>query len=126
MKDMLVEIFTWWNSQTVGTRFFTWRKGILVGEDDQGNRYYKERDGNRRWVIYNGPVEASRIPPGWHGWMHYRTDLPPSDQKYEPRDWQEPHEPNLTGTAGAYRPKGSILTPEDRPQVTGDYEPWSP
>ena len=33
------EIFIWWQGQTMGTRFYTWRKGKLVGEDDQGNRY---------------------------------------------------------------------------------------
>jgi len=126
MKTLLVQLFTWWNGQTLGTRFFTWRKGVLVGEDEAGNRYYTERNGRRRWVVYNGVAEASRIPPGWHGWMHYRTDVPPPDENYVPRDWQKPHQPNLTGAAGAYRPKGSILTPEERPRVTGDYDPWTP
>ena len=32
----------------------------------------------RRWVLYNGEAEASRIPPAWHGWMHHRTDVPPT------------------------------------------------
>jgi NADH:ubiquinone oxidoreductase subunit len=32
----------------------------------------------------------------------------------------------MTGTPLAYRPPGSILTPEKRPRVTGDYEPWKP
>jgi NADH:ubiquinone oxidoreductase subunit len=31
-----------------------------------------------------------------------------------------------SGTPAAYKPRGSILTPEQRPQVTGDYEPWTP
>ena len=31
----------------------------------------------------------------------------------------------MTGTALAYRPPGSILTPEHRPRVTGDYDPWN-
>ena len=38
MKSFLLQIFTWWNGQTMGTRFHTWRKGELVGEDDAGNR----------------------------------------------------------------------------------------
>ncbi len=126
MKTLLLEFFTWWNGQTWGTRFFTWRKGEFVGEDEFGNKYYRERNGDRRWVTYNGLAEASAIPPGWHGWIHYRTDTPPSDESYEPKDWQQPHRPNMTGSAAAYRPQGSILTPEERPKATGDYDAWTP
>lgn len=126
MKAFLLQIFTWWNGQTMGTRFYTWRKGELIGEDEAGNRYYRERNGARRWVIYNGVADASKIPPGWHGWIHYRTDVPPTDESYHPKDWQKPHLENLTGTAGAYFPPGSLVTPEKRPEVTGDYEAWTP
>lgn len=126
MKSFLIEFFTWWNGQTMGTRFFTWRKGEVVGEDDAGNTYYKERNGTRRWVIYHGAVDASSIPPGWHAWIHHRVDVPPNQEPYAAKDWEKPHLANQTGTAGAYRPPGSTLTPEQRPQVTGDYEPWSP
>ena len=130
MKTFFTQFFTWWNSQTLNTRFHTWRFGTKVGEDDQGNVYYQggqDSEGRtRRWVIYNGVSEASRIPPGWHGWMHHRVDTPPVDENYQPRDWQKPHEPNLTGTAEAYRPKGSILGAGHRPQVTGDYDAWTP
>jgi NADH:ubiquinone oxidoreductase subunit len=126
MKTFLLQIFTWWNGQTMGTRFHTWRKGELVGEDETGNLYYRERNGARRWVIYNGVADASKISPGWHGWMHYRTDVPPTDESYEPKDWQKPHQENLTGTPGAYFPKGSLASGEQRPDVTGDYEAWTP
>jgi len=123
---LLLEIFTWWNGQTMGTRFYTWRKGVFVGEDAAGNTYYTNRRGDRRWVIYNGEADASAIPPGWHGWMHHRVDTPPSKLDYRPRDWQLPHKANMTGTAAAYRPQGSILTPETRPAATGDYDAWTP
>ncbi len=51
---------------TIGTRLFTLWKGKLVGNDDAGNRYYRERNPSkgrrgRRWVIYNGEVEAPRV-----------------------------------------------------------------
>jgi NADH:ubiquinone oxidoreductase subunit len=124
MKSFLLQFFTWWNGQTLGTRFFTWRKGEFVGSDESGNRYYRERSGKRRWVIYNGLAEASAIPPGWHGWMHHRTDEPPAP--YTPRDWETPHEPNLTGSAHAYRPPGSVLHPHPRTPGGPDYEPWKP
>ena len=126
MREFLLQFFTWWSGQTLGTRFFTWRKGEFVGQDEYANRYYREKNGGRRWVVYNGEVEASRIPPAWHGWMHHRTDIPPTEEDYKPRHWEKPHLPNLTGTPAAYRPRGSILTPEQRPEVTGDYKPWTP
>ena len=80
----------------------------------------------RRWVIYNGYAEASTIPPGWHGWMHHRVDVAPATETYRARGWEKPHEPNLTGSSAAYRPKGSVLGSGKRPQVTGDYDAWTP
>jgi NADH:ubiquinone oxidoreductase subunit len=58
--------------------------------------------------------------------MHRRTDIPPTEDTYVPREWEKPHRPNLTGTAAAYRPRGSVVRPEKRQEVTGDYEPWTP
>lgn len=130
MKKFLLQFFTWWNGQTLGTRFFTWRKGTRVGEDEFGNVYYqggKDPYGRpRRWVIYNGVAEASAISPGWHGWIHHRVDVAPSSEDYKPREWQMPHQANLTGSPAAYRPKGSVLSPTARPRVTGDYDAWTP
>jgi len=131
-RDFLLEILAWWRGNTWGTRFWTWRHGDFVGEDEFANRYYraKRRDADgleRRMVVYaGGYAEASAIPPGWHGWMHHRTDVPPSEEHYVARDWQKPHTPNLTGTASAYRPDGSLLSKGERPRVTGDYDAWSP
>lgn len=123
MKNLL-QFFTWWNGSTLGTRFYTWRHGKLVGEDQFGNVYYQ--NGDRRWVQYNGLAEATAIPPGWHGWMHHRTDTPPSDEVYKAHEWEIPHRSNGTGTVNAYYPKGSMENPENRPVVTGDYEAWRP
>ena len=125
-KKFLSEIFVWWQGQTWGTRLWIKRFGELVGEDEFGNRYYQDKRVNRRYVAYAGYADASSIPPGWHGWMHYRTDVPPSKVDYEAREWQKPHQPNLTGTAAAYRPDGSLLSSGQRPRVTGDYQAWSP
>jgi NADH:ubiquinone oxidoreductase subunit len=118
-KQFIFEIFGWWHGQTMSTRLFTALRGVRVGEDELGNVYYQGKKDGRRWVIYNGPAEASAIPAGWHGWMHYRTDVPPSRSDYAPREWEKPHQPNLTGTALAYRPDGSILHNQARPRVTG-------
>ena len=134
MKQFLLKLFTWWNGQTFGTQLWTWRFGELVGTDDEGNRYYRTRGGKidptlhfeRRWVIYNGTAEASRIPPEWHGWMHHTVDVPPTEENYAAREWEKPHVPNMTGTPAAYRPSGSTLASGRRPAATGDYEPWTP
>jgi NADH:ubiquinone oxidoreductase subunit len=129
---LLQEVFIWWRGQTMGTRFYTWRKGRLVGKDGQGNCYYEAKDGariggyTRRWVVYNGLAEASFVPPEWHGWLHHTVDVPPTREAYTPRAWQQPHRPNLTGTPHAYRPKGSIIRGGRRPRATGDYEAWRP
>lgn len=131
MTNILKQIFTWWSGQTIGTRFYTWRKGERVGEDEFGNVYYRapsaipESIKERRWVIYNGYAEGSAVPPGWHGWLHHRVATPPSQEKYTPWEWQKPHRPNPTGTANAYHPPGSILAQEPR-RVEPDYEAWRP
>ncbi|WP_438981602.1 NADH-ubiquinone oxidoreductase subunit NDUFA12 family protein, partial [Lentibacter sp.] len=63
----ILRVATWWNGSTLNTQLYTWRKGKRVGEDSQGNVYYTSRDGKRRWVMFNGTVEASRIDANWHG-----------------------------------------------------------
>ena len=126
------EIFVWWGGNTWSNRIYTWLRGRLVGTDEFGNRYYVQSKGigplgkPRRWVIYANMAEASQIPPDWHGWMHYTVDTPPTEEAYRPRPWQRRHVMNMTGTAQAYRPKGSILTTAARPKATGDYKPWRP
>ena len=125
MLKSIKQIFTWWNGSTINTRFHIWRTAKRVGEDDIGNVYYVNKDG-KRYVQYADQAEASAIPSGWHGWMHYRTDTPPSDEEYQPREWEKEHKENLTGTAGAYFPKGSLNREEERTSATGDYEAWTP
>ncbi len=117
-------IFTWWNGQTINTQFYTWRKGVHVGEDAQGNVFYETRDGKRRWVIYNGDVEASRISADWHGWLHHTFKEPPTKTPLTHKSWEKPHQENLTGTAMAYAPAGSIRA--EKPADRSDYEAWQP
>ncbi len=117
-------ILTWWNGQTLGTQIWTRRFGRKVGEDQQGNVYYQTADGKRRWVIYNGESEASRVPPEWHGWLHHTWDQPPTQAPLPHKPWERPHLPNLTGLPGAYRPAGSLLQAE--PARRRDYDAWQP
>lgn len=126
LKDNLMQVFTWWSGQTIGTRLFTWRKGTRMGEDQYGNVYYSSPNDEKRWVVYNGTVEASRVPPGWFGWLNRTFDETPDEDGYVPREWEKAHVPNMTGTPYAYRPKGSLSSPGTRHTAAGDYEAWSP
>lgn len=122
--NFLLRLLTWWNGQTLGTQLFTLRRGQKVGEDAQGNRYYQTRDGKRRWVIYNGESEASRVAPDWHGWLHFTWNEPPTQAPLKHKPWELPHQENLTGTPLAYAPPGSIR--RAAPAERADYEAWSP
>lgn len=109
----------------------TFLRGKAAGQDAFGNRYYrgKPRSGTtieRRWVIYKGAPEASTIPPEWHGWLHYQTNVVPSAESAHRQVWQKPHLPNQTGTDGAYLPPGHTLKGGKRDHATGDYVAWQP
>jgi NADH:ubiquinone oxidoreductase subunit len=125
---LLLNIFTWWNGPGYGTKLFTWRHGNEVGRDGQGNIYYRSGTGaaERRWVIYNGIPEGSRIPPEWFGWMHKTVALPPTEAPVMPRIWEQPWTPNATGTLAAYLPSGSLDAGGNRARATGDYRAWKP
>ena len=120
----LTRLLTWWNSQTLGTQIFTARKGQKVGEDAQGNIYYQTEGGKKRWVIYNGEMQASRVAPDWHGWLHFTWDQPPTKAPLQHKDWEKPHVENLTGTVAAYAPSGSIRAAA--PVARTDYDAWAP
>ena len=124
MKKFLLSLLTWWNGQTLNTRFHTWRRGVKVGEDDQGNVYFRSADGARRWVIYNGEMEASRVPPDWHGWLHHTWDQPPTEAPLTHKPWEKPHHESLSGSDLAYAPPGSIR--RGAPAERRDYEAWQP
>jgi NADH:ubiquinone oxidoreductase subunit len=118
-------LFVWWHNATPGTLLTTWLSGVPVGSDAIGNRYYRSKNGKRRWVLYKGTVEASRVPAEWHGWLHHTSDeLPGPDAKV--KSWEKDHLPNLSGTEDAYHPSGSLVRGGVRAPASGDYESWSP
>jgi len=121
--------FIWWDGATIGT-LNGLRGKSRVGEDTLGNVYYEggqDVHGRpRRWVIYNGPNDASRVPPDWFSWLHHQIDAVP-DQALPPvRTWEKPAVPNMTGTADAYRPAGALEKGGHRAHAVGDYEAWTP
>jgi NADH:ubiquinone oxidoreductase subunit len=87
-----------------------------VGEDRFGNKYYKSK--KKRFVVYKGLREPSKVPPMWHAWLHYMLDEVPKHQDIEGHSWQKNYIPNLTGTKEAYRPTRQL--------VSSDYQPWKP
>lgn len=127
---LLADIFTWWNGATIGTARFTRRHGVRVGEDTLGNLYYQGGRGvhgqPRRWVIYKGANDASRVPPEWYVWLLGTIDRPPDEALPPARPWEAEPRPNLTGTNAAYRPAGALEAGGRRAAATGDYEAWSP
>lgn len=120
----ILTLLTWYHGSTLGTRLFTWRKGVKVGEDDQGNVFYETRDGKKRWVVYADEPEASKISPDWHGWLHHTWHEAPSKAPLPRKTWEKPHQENLTGSAMAYAPIGSIRNATPTPR--SDYEAWQP
>lgn len=88
-----------------------------IGNDEFGNEYFESKDGKRRFVIYKGEAEPSKIPAEWHGWIHHNTDSAPVQINTHKFSWQKIHLPNLTGTKNAYKPKNTS-------NKDGWYESW--
>ena len=103
MLTFLKKIFIWWNQDTFGTRIKTVLFGKLVGEDAFGNKYYENSKG-KRWIIYSGEIDASKIPVEWYSWMHFTQNKIEKKHELKKYDWQKPHKPNLTGTKESYYP----------------------
>ena len=128
---ILSKIFTWWDGATIGTMLNSALTGEQVGTDAQGNRYFRAKkrlpDGReRRWVIYEGANDASRVPAEWHGWLHGSFDGVPESHLPPPRIWEADYSPNATGTPAAYRPQAALERGGRRAAATGDYEAWTP
>ena len=91
-----------------------------IGVDRYGNKYYEKishKGKNKRYVIYNGIVDASTIPPEWHSWLHKIIKTTPDQIKFHDFNWQKKHKKNLTGTKEAYKPDHKKTLP---------YNTWQP
>ncbi len=94
-----------------------------VAIDQFGNSYYEHKTNvtsvgkKRRFCIYNGTAESSRVPELFHAWLHYITDdlnFVKIKKKYF---WQKEHTINMTGTKFAFSPKKIFKK---------DYLSWKP
>ena len=103
MLTLFKKIFIWWNQETLGTKLKTILTGKLVGEDAFGNKYYKDKS-DKRWVVYSGEIDASKIPNEWYSWIHYTKNKIENIHDLKKYSWQKPHKANQTGTENAYHP----------------------
>ncbi len=88
-----------------------------IGSDEFGNQYFLHKKNGKRFVIYNGVAEPSKVPMEWHGWLHYTTNALPNHSQSHKFSWQKIHLPNLTGTKNAHIPKNS---------TSQQYQAWKP
>ncbi|EMR71535.1 hypothetical protein MGN70_004603 [Eutypa lata] len=95
------------------------KAGTLIGVDRFGNKYFENNEElppvRTRWVDYKvHDYDAAQIEPGWHAWMSYAVDKPPTEDpliRYQRRAWEDKDAktiPNYTMTRGAYKPYNTV------------------
>ncbi|KZF19171.1 NADH-ubiquinone oxidoreductase subunit B17.2 [Xylona heveae TC161] len=85
--------------------------GTYVGTDRWGNKYYENTDElplRTRWVDYKSKeFDPSQTDPGWHAWIAYMVDKPPTQDpilQTNKRVWEIPgHRANMTLSRGAFK-----------------------
>ncbi|MGI4776427.1 MAG: NADH-ubiquinone oxidoreductase subunit NDUFA12 family protein [Janthinobacterium lividum] len=107
-------------------RFFINIFNTKMGCDQYGNKYYESNakahiKSRRRYILYNGICEPSKVPPMWHAWLHYMIDEVPKNVMNHA--WQRAYLPNLTGTKNSYSPQINNSLRNDK--VSG-YNSWQP
>ncbi|EAA63833.1 hypothetical protein AN2260.2 [Aspergillus nidulans FGSC A4] len=88
------------------------KAGTLIGTDRYGNKYYENMEEElplrTRWVDYKQKeYDPSQIEPGWHAWISYMVDIPPTNDKIMQlgvRPWElREHRPTLTLSRAAFK-----------------------
>ncbi|KAF1985949.1 putative NADH-ubiquinone oxidoreductase subunit B17.2 [Aulographum hederae CBS 113979] len=89
------------------------KAGTLIAKDKYGNKFYENLEEElplrTRWVDYkDSEYDPSQIEPGWHAWMSYVIDKPPTQDpvsQTQVREWEpKKHVPVMTMSRSAYRP----------------------
>lgn len=102
-----------------------------VGDDEFGNSYYEEKhqsadDKKKRYVIYNGIIESSKVPSEWHHWLHHTSKAAPiNNNSVKKYSWQKIHLPNLIGTSHSYSPSSNSRKSGDK-KINKSYQSWNP
>ena len=104
---------------------FKYRK---IGVDLFGNKYFESPKVNnhtklrKRVIIYNGIIEASKIPAIWHTWLHYYILTPPNHLEEDEKGWYKDKVPNLTGTKLAL----NVYKKNMKVNTISHYKAWKP
>ncbi|TKA70066.1 hypothetical protein B0A49_03192 [Cryomyces minteri] len=102
------------------------KAGTFIAKDNYGNKYYENQEQElplrTRWVDYKDKeFDPSQIEPGWHAWMSYMVDKPPTQDpilQRQVRVWEpKEHRPTLTWSRSAYKPYST---------VKNKYGAWTP
>lgn len=102
----------------------------FIGEDEYKNRYFESKHKDylgrtKRFCIFHGIVEASKIPADWHAWMHHTTNSP---IQYKKLFWMKSHMPDTTGTLHAFIPNTHThynVYGKSHLNKIQDYTPWN-
>lgn len=116
---------------TITTRLYTYFNGEVVGQDQFGTRYFREKRpkkgaSERRWALFRAGRDPSIVSPEWHGWLHHTGDIPPNKTHRQHFGWEKPPIPNQTGGANAYLPPGAMQRGGKHAATIAEYEPWRP
>ncbi|KAK7581824.1 hypothetical protein V3481_013903 [Fusarium oxysporum f. sp. vasinfectum] len=87
------------------------KAGRLIGTDRAGNKFFENNEElplRTRWVEYaKHDYDAAHIEPGWHAWISYSVDKPPTEDPLLQAGVRafEPSRaiPNFTQTRGAFK-----------------------
>ena len=97
-----------------------------VGVDSYENTYFSKKSNSpknnfreERWIIYEGEVEASKVPPQWNSWLHHATNKIPRDDEAKP-NWIKKHKANKR------RKTDEENLNFNNSEVTNTYDRWDP
>lgn len=112
----------------LSTYIYTFLFGKFVGKDEFQNSYYRSNNllhkKEKRWVIYKGIVESTKIPPLWHRWIHFITNELPNEKRVEKLSWQKEHRANFTATSMSYHPNSDKNYTYKKIPI--HYQAWKP
>ena len=88
--------------------------GVKVGEDEYGNQFFELKRTDylgrkKRYCLYNGIPEASKISPEWHPFMHYQIEAKDVKTTFKQYKWQKSAVPDATLSQKKYLPRHHFL-----------------
>ncbi|KAL8927940.1 MAG: hypothetical protein Q9208_002015 [Pyrenodesmia sp. 3 TL-2023] len=100
---------TWHNLRRIGLKEYA-RQMMYIGDTKAGTYIATDRYGNKYYENQDEELprqDGSQIEPGWHAWMSYLVDKPPTEDpilRTGQRSWELPeHRENLTASRAAYK-----------------------